>query len=142
MFWSRSASAGIAKQDQFFNLSAFPLHSIPEDRICNTIIRCSRSLGPRCLGGNREAKSIYGGDDSPGLYRYPLFFFPRRRFAQQDSASIRLPKRFCQTMCPHRFVAPVFRQYFRRHSFVKKFAGPCAQGVLDPVMIPCPMSLG
>ena len=23
-----------------------------------------------------------------------------------------------------------------------KFAGPCAQGVLDPLMIPCPMSLG
>ena len=23
-----------------------------------------------------------------------------------------------------------------------QFAGPCAQGVLDPVMIPCPMSLG
>ena len=23
-----------------------------------------------------------------------------------------------------------------------EFAGPCAQGVLDPVMIPCPMSLG
>ena len=24
----------------------------------------------------------------------------------------------------------------------KLFAGPCAQGVLDPVMIPCPMSQG
>ena len=23
-----------------------------------------------------------------------------------------------------------------------KFAGPCAQGVLDPVIIPCPMSPG
>ena len=23
-----------------------------------------------------------------------------------------------------------------------KFAGPCAQGVLDPVIVPCPMSLG
>ena len=24
----------------------------------------------------------------------------------------------------------------------KKIAGPCAQGVLDPVIVPCPMSLG
>ena len=23
-----------------------------------------------------------------------------------------------------------------------KFGGPCAQGVLDPVIVPCPMSLG
>ena len=26
-------------------------------------------------------------------------------------------------------------------AYINKFAGPCAQGVLDPVMIPCPMSL-
>ena len=30
----------------------------------------------------------------------------------------------------------------RKWEIAVKFAGPCAQGVLDPVMIPCPMSLG
>ena len=25
---------------------------------------------------------------------------------------------------------------------IPKFAGPCAQSVLDPVIVPCPMSLG
>ena len=28
------------------------------------------------------------------------------------------------------------------HTNIHKFAGPCAQGVLDPVMIPCPISQG
>ena len=31
---------------------------------------------------------------------------------------------------------------FRMDKNPQKFAGPCAQGVLDPVMIPCPMSQG
>ena len=67
-----------------------------------------------------------------------------RRLAAQRTAAALKSRRPPRSRQAHQASAYVYNSKGHQtdHTYPGKFAGPCAQGVLDPIIVPRPMSMG